>query len=109
MIEVIAFVAFGIALAALLNGRKTTERLDGEIAALKEELKRIADREPRVSAAGDAAGETAAAVVARDAQADEGTDAGREHKHRAGPGFFYEHKSSVRPRESGDPGRSVHD
>lgn len=41
MIEVIAFVAFGIALAALLNGRKTAERLEVEIAALKEELKRI--------------------------------------------------------------------
>ncbi|WP_428428067.1 DUF2339 domain-containing protein [Pararhizobium sp.] len=38
MIEVIAFVAFGLALAALLNGRKTTERLDAEIAALKEDL-----------------------------------------------------------------------
>ncbi|KQY20101.1 DUF2339 domain-containing protein [Rhizobium sp. Root482] len=86
MIEVIAFVAFGIALAALLNGRKTTERLDGEIAALKEELKRIADREPRVSIAGDAAGETAAAVVARDAQADEGTDAGREQLSEIGKG-----------------------
>lgn len=44
MIEVIAFVAFGIALAALLNGRKTAERLETEIAALKEELKRIEEQ-----------------------------------------------------------------
>ena len=51
MIEVIAFVAFGIALAALLNGRKTTERLESEIAALKEELKRIEELRPAVSAA----------------------------------------------------------
>ncbi|URK88163.1 hypothetical protein LP421_12145 [Rhizobium sp. RCAM05350] len=43
MIEVIAFVAFGIALAALLNGRKTTERLDTEIAALKDEMKRVGE------------------------------------------------------------------
>ncbi|CAN7566191.1 DUF2339 domain-containing protein [Pararhizobium sp. LjRoot238] len=51
MIEVIAFVAFGIALAALLNGRKTAERLETEIAALKEELKRIEELRPHVSAA----------------------------------------------------------
>lgn len=51
MIEVIAFVAFGIALAALLNGRKTAERLETEIAALKEELKRIEELRPAVSAA----------------------------------------------------------
>ncbi|MEK1932492.1 MAG: DUF2339 domain-containing protein [Pararhizobium sp.] len=50
MIEVIAFVAFGIALAALLNGRKTAERLEAEIAALKEELKRIEELRPAVSA-----------------------------------------------------------
>ncbi len=41
MIEVIAFVAFALALVAFLNGRKTTERLDLEIATLKEELKRV--------------------------------------------------------------------
>jgi uncharacterized membrane protein len=41
MIEVVAFVAFALALAALLNGRKTAERLDTEIAALKDELKRV--------------------------------------------------------------------
>lgn len=51
MIEVIAFVAFGIALAALLNGRKTAERLETEIAALKEELKRIEELRPALSAA----------------------------------------------------------
>ncbi|MBW9066026.1 DUF2339 domain-containing protein [Rhizobium herbae] len=51
MIEVIAFVAFGIALAALLNARKTAERLETEIAALKEELKRIEELRPAVSAA----------------------------------------------------------
>jgi uncharacterized membrane protein len=51
MIEVIAFVAFGIALAALLNGRKTAERLEAEIAALKEELKRIEAMRPAVPAA----------------------------------------------------------
>jgi uncharacterized membrane protein len=41
MLEVIAFVAFGLALAALLNGRKTAERLDTEIAALKEHLAQL--------------------------------------------------------------------
>jgi uncharacterized membrane protein len=41
MLEVIAFVAFGLALAALLNGRKTAERLDGEIAALKEQVAQL--------------------------------------------------------------------
>jgi uncharacterized membrane protein len=51
MIEVIAFVAFGIALAALRNGRKTAERLETEIAALKEELKRIEGLRAAVSAA----------------------------------------------------------
>jgi uncharacterized membrane protein len=41
MLEVIAFVAFGLALAALLNGRKTAERLDAEISALKENLAQL--------------------------------------------------------------------
>ncbi|MBP1860685.1 DUF2339 domain-containing protein [Rhizobium herbae] len=51
MIEVIAFVAFGIALAALLNGRKTAERLEIEIAALKEKVTRIEELRPGSPAA----------------------------------------------------------
>ncbi|WP_426239815.1 DUF2339 domain-containing protein [Pararhizobium sp. DWP1-1-3] len=48
MLEVIAFVAFGLALAALLNGRKTAERLDTEIAALKEHLAQLEALRPVV-------------------------------------------------------------
>ena len=51
MLEVIAFVAFGLALAALLNGRKTAERLDGEIAALKEQVAQLEAVRPVAPAA----------------------------------------------------------
>ena len=44
MIEVIAFAAFVLGLVAFLNGRKTAERLDQEIEALKVELKRVEAR-----------------------------------------------------------------
>ncbi len=57
MIEVIAFVAFGLALAALLNGRKTTERLDAEIAALKESLAQFQAFGPVVPSVIDTAAE----------------------------------------------------
>jgi uncharacterized membrane protein len=69
MIEVIAFVAFGIALAALLNGRKTAERLETEIAALKEELKRIEELWPAVSAAAGTEGAAQSEPAARPQQA----------------------------------------
>ena len=61
MIEVIAFVAFGIALAALLSGRRTAERLETEVAALKLELKRIEELRPvaGVADASDKAAESA--------------------------------------------------
>lgn len=58
MIEVIAFVAFGLALAALLNGRKTAERLETEIAALKEQLAQVEALRP-VAFTADVAVETA--------------------------------------------------
>lgn len=51
MLEVIAFVAFGLALAALLNGRKTTERLDAEITALKEQVAQLQALPPGIPAA----------------------------------------------------------
>ncbi|MCV9965904.1 DUF2339 domain-containing protein [Pararhizobium sp. BT-229] len=57
MIEVIAFVAFGIALAALLSGRKTADRLETEITALREELKRIEESRPIAAPAADAMAE----------------------------------------------------
>lgn len=60
MIEVIAFVAFGLALAALLNGRKTAERLDTEVAALKEhlaQLQALRPVAPGVDAVGEADGQ----------------------------------------------------
>jgi uncharacterized membrane protein len=70
MIEVIAFVAFALALVAFLNGRKTAERLDLEIEALKEELKRLEargdtpkaalDGAPAIPSTEASAGETAA-------------------------------------------------
>lgn len=41
MIEVIAFVALALAFAAFLGGRKTAERLDVEVAALKKEIARL--------------------------------------------------------------------
>ena len=83
MIEVIAFVAFGIALAALLNGRKTTERLDAEIATLREELKLLADSGAGASKAVERVGEgvgnaNAAGILARDEQPYEDADAGRD-------------------------------
>ncbi|WEZ83933.1 DUF2339 domain-containing protein [Rhizobium sp. 32-5/1] len=55
MIEVIAFVAFALALVAFLNGRKTAERIDLEIETLKEELKRLEARGDTPKAALDGA------------------------------------------------------
>ncbi|KQV37248.1 DUF2339 domain-containing protein [Rhizobium sp. Root1204] len=49
--EVIAFIAFGLALAAFFNGRKTDGRLDAEIAALKEQLAQLQARLPVIPAA----------------------------------------------------------
>ncbi len=49
--EVIAFIAFGLALAAFFNGRKTDERLDAEVAALKEQLAQLQALLPVVPAA----------------------------------------------------------
>lgn len=56
--EVIAFIAFGLALAAFFNGRKTDERLDAEVAALKEQLAQLQALLPVIPAA-DAAVEVA--------------------------------------------------
>lgn len=49
--EVIAFIAFGLALAAFFNGRKTDERLDAEVAALKEQLAQLQALLPVIPAA----------------------------------------------------------
>ncbi|MDK1489010.1 DUF2339 domain-containing protein [Sinorhizobium sp. 7-81] len=45
MLEVIAFVAFAMALAAFLGGRKTAERLEAEIASLRAEIARLGERQ----------------------------------------------------------------
>lgn len=42
MLESIALLAFVMALAAFLGGRKTAERLDREIASLKAEIAQLA-------------------------------------------------------------------
>ncbi|THK39735.1 DUF2339 domain-containing protein [Ensifer sp. MPMI2T] len=59
MLEVIAFVAFAMALAAFLGGRKTAERLANEINSLKVEIARLSERqtaaEPAPSQAADEA------------------------------------------------------
>ncbi len=74
MIELIAFAAFVLGLVAFLNGRKTAERLDQEIEALKVELKRVEargetpkaalDEVPALAAAEASSGEPAAPVSA---------------------------------------------
>ncbi|OJF97745.1 hypothetical protein AX761_14080 [Rhizobium sp. 58] len=67
MIEVIAFVAFVLALVGVLNGRKTAERMDLEIEALKAELKRVEAIADRANAI--AATESVPVPVAADAEA----------------------------------------
>ncbi|RDL52364.1 hypothetical protein BLJAPNOD_03523 [Ensifer sp. M14] len=78
MIELIALVAFALALSAFLNGRKTRERLDSEVAALKKEIARLTETGGVAAPIGDVAQEQAAAVSQRDGEAaiddDEGVD-----------------------------------
>ncbi|WEX78444.1 DUF2339 domain-containing protein [Sinorhizobium numidicum] len=61
MLEVIAFVAFAMALAAFLGGRKTAERLGAEIESLKAEIARLREfstNEPAIPPASSKAEET---------------------------------------------------
>ncbi|APG83920.1 DUF2339 domain-containing protein [Sinorhizobium americanum] len=46
MLELIALVAFVLALAAFLGGRRTADRLDAEIESLKAEIARLATQAP---------------------------------------------------------------
>ncbi len=46
MLELIALVAFAMALAAFLGGRRTADRLDAEIESLKAEIARLAKQGP---------------------------------------------------------------
>ncbi|PDT85326.1 DUF2339 domain-containing protein [Sinorhizobium sp. BJ1] len=46
MLELIALVAFAVALAAFLGGRRTAGRLDAEIESLKAEIARLAQQGP---------------------------------------------------------------
>ena len=46
MLELIALVAFAMALAAFLGGRRTADRLDTEIESLKAEIARLAAQAP---------------------------------------------------------------
>ncbi|ASY62193.1 hypothetical protein SJ05684_c07300 [Sinorhizobium sojae CCBAU 05684] len=45
MLEILSVVAFVLALAAFLGGRRTAERLDAEIVSLKAEIARLAKKE----------------------------------------------------------------
>ncbi|KQW44539.1 MULTISPECIES: DUF2339 domain-containing protein [unclassified Ensifer] len=78
MIEVIALVAFVLALSAFFGGRKTAERLDSEVAALKKEIARLTAAAGLAAPEGDIASEQAAALSERSADAvtddDEGVD-----------------------------------
>ncbi len=78
MIELIALVAFALALSAFLNGRKTRERLDSEVAALKKEIARLGATSGLTPAADDIAPEQAAAVADRSAEAAIDDDEGVE-------------------------------
>ncbi|WEX87620.1 DUF2339 domain-containing protein [Sinorhizobium garamanticum] len=72
MLEIIAFVAFAMALAAFLGGRKTAERLANEINSLKVEIARLSERQT--------AAEPAPSQAADEAQAPDATAAGGEGK-----------------------------
>lgn len=78
MIELIALVAFALALSAFLNGRKTRERLDSEVAALKKEIARLGATPGLMPAADDIASEQAAPVVERSVEAAIDDDEGVE-------------------------------
>ncbi|WP_173510421.1 DUF2339 domain-containing protein [Sinorhizobium psoraleae] len=60
MLEVIAFVAFAMALAAFLGGRKTAERLEAEIISLRAEIARLSERQTAVEPAPSRADEAQA-------------------------------------------------
>lgn len=63
MIELIALGAFVLALSAFLNGRKTSERLDSEVAALKKEIARLIEPGGLAAPTGETAQSQAAPVL----------------------------------------------
>ncbi|KOF22819.1 membrane protein [Ensifer adhaerens] len=67
MIEVIALVAFALALSAFFGGRKTAERLDAEVAVLKKEIARLTATAGLAPPEGDVASEQAAGIAERSA------------------------------------------
>ncbi|OCP36701.1 DUF2339 domain-containing protein [Ensifer sp. LC163] len=78
MIEVIALVAFALALSAFFGGRKTAERLDSEVAALKKEIARLTATVGLAPPEGDVASERAAGIAERSADAAIDDDEGVE-------------------------------
>lgn len=86
MLEVIAFVAFAMALAAFLGGRKTAERLENEINSLKVEIARLSERQTAAEPAPSLADEAQAAEAV--AIEDEGKDGPWSRAAREGSGIF---------------------
>ncbi|OCP16576.1 MULTISPECIES: DUF2339 domain-containing protein [unclassified Ensifer] len=78
MIEVIALVAFALALSAFFGGRKTAARLDSEVAALKKEIARLTATVGLAPPEGDVASERAAGIAERSADAAIDDDEGVE-------------------------------
>ncbi|WP_457582716.1 DUF2339 domain-containing protein [Ensifer canadensis] len=78
MIEVIALVAFALALSAFFGGRKTAERLDSEVAALKKEIARLTAAGGLAPPEGDIGSEQAAVLSERSVDAEIDDDEGVE-------------------------------
>ncbi|MBB4185068.1 putative membrane protein [Sinorhizobium terangae] len=87
MLEVIAFVAFAMALAAFLGGRKTAERLENEINSLKAEIARLSERQTAPESAPSQAAEEAQATEAI-ASEDEGKEGPWSRAAREGARIF---------------------
>ncbi|MCA1403325.1 DUF2339 domain-containing protein [Ensifer sp. IC3342] len=106
MLEVIAFVAFAMALAAFLGGRKTAERLENEINSLKVEIARLSGRQT--------AAEPAPSLAADEAQApeaiaieDEGKDGPWSRAAREGARIFGGETQDLEKAEKADQDEQV--
>jgi uncharacterized membrane protein len=88
MLELIALVAFALALAAFLGGRRTANRLDAEIASLKAEIARLTKERAAETAPGLPSDMREAAGAPAAPEAEEAPAAGPWSKAREGARIF---------------------
>ncbi|MDK1375515.1 MULTISPECIES: DUF2339 domain-containing protein [unclassified Sinorhizobium] len=101
MLEVIAFVAFAMALAAFLGGRRTAERLENEINSLKVEIARLSERRTAAEPASPQATDEAQAPETT-AIEDEGKDGPWSRAGREGARIGGEVPNEVEPGQAED-------